>query len=236
MALRQGSAAAASAMSAPPAHRALLGLSPQHHAAREARSRLQGRAPACCVQLAATRAKAAQRYAFRAQLDPTALKAPWRRHRVPEARTAMLQALAAEMGALLAPPAPSALLEQLRQQVAAGAPTPRRSGASYATPARRENTRALRARRRATSATWASCAQRARWCKFRHRVTPARTSTRLWSCAWAAQLAACARVAPCRRGRATAVATARPMCHSRPNALLAPTRTWRDRLHARRVC
>ena len=236
MALRQDSAAAASAMSAPPAHRALLGLSPQHHAAREVRNRLQGRAPACRVQLAATRAKAAQRYAFSAQLDPTALKAPWRRHRVPEARTAMLQALAAEISALLAPPAPSALLEQLRQLVAAGAPTPRRSGASSATPARRENTRVLRARRRATSATWASCAQRARWCKFRHLVTPARTSTRLWSCAWAARLAACARVARCRRGRATVAATARPMCQSRLNALLAPTRTWRDKLHARRVC
>ena len=115
MAVRQGSTAAASATSALPAHRALLGLSPRYHAAREARSRLQGRAPACHVQLAATRAKAAQRYAFSAQLDPTALKAPWRRHRVPEARTAMLQALAAEMGALLALLAPSALLEQLRQ-------------------------------------------------------------------------------------------------------------------------
>ena len=236
MAVPQGSAAAASATSAPPAHRALLGLSPRHHAAREARSRLQGRAPACRVQLAATRAKAAQWYAFSAQLDPTALKAPWRRHRVPEARTAMLQALAAETDALLALLAPSALLEQLRQRAAAGAPTPRRSGASSATPARRENTRVLRARRRATSATWASCAQRARWCKFRHRVTPARTSTRLWSCAWAAQLAACARVARCRRGRATVAATARPMCQSRLNALLAPTRTWRDKLHARRVC
>ena len=111
MAVRQDSAAAASAMSAPPAHCALLGLSPRHHAAREARSRLQGRAPVCRVQLAATRAEAAQRYAFSAQLDPTALKGPWRRHLVPEARTARLQALAAEMGALLVPPAPSALLE-----------------------------------------------------------------------------------------------------------------------------
>ena len=27
-----------------------------------------------------------------------------------------------------------------------------------------------------------------------------------------------------------------PMCQSRLNALLAPTRTWRDKLHARRVC
>ena len=236
MAVPQGSAAAASVTSAPPAHRALLGLSPRHHAAREARSRLQGRAPVCRVQLAATRAKAAQWYAFSAQLDPTAPKAPWRRHPVPEAPTAMLQALAAEMGALLALLAPSALLEQLRQRVAAGAPTPRRSGASSATPARKENTRALRARRRATTAMRASCAQRARWCKFRHRVTPARTSTRLWSCAWAARLAACARVARCRRGHATVAATVRPMCQSRLNALLAPTRTWRDRLHARRVC
>ena len=72
MAVRQDSVAAASAMSAPPAHCALLGLSPRHHAAREARSRLQGRAPACHVQPAATRAKAAQRNAFSAQLDPTA--------------------------------------------------------------------------------------------------------------------------------------------------------------------
>ena len=162
MALPQGSAAAASAMSAPPAHRALLGLSPRHHAAQEARSRLQGRARACRVQLAATRAKAAQWYAFSAQLDPTALKAPWRRHRVPEARTAMLQALAAEISALLAPPAPSALLEQLRQLVAAGAPTPRRSGASSATPARREHTRALRARQHAKHVATASCARQAR--------------------------------------------------------------------------
>ena len=115
MAVCQGSTAAASATSALPAHRALLGLSPRYHAAREARSRLQGRAPACHVQLAATRAKAAQWYAFSAQLDPTAPKAPWRRHPVPEAPTAMLQALAAELGALLALLAPSALLEQLRQ-------------------------------------------------------------------------------------------------------------------------
>ena len=102
------------------------------------------------------------RRAKRVPLASTALRAQAQRCRVRAARSAAKRGRRAVRTAPLALPAPFALLAPPHQSTVARAPTPRQSGASSATPARREHTRALRARQHAKHVATASCARQAR--------------------------------------------------------------------------
>ena len=136
-----------------------------------------------------------------------------------------------------APLAPFASRAPPRPPAAARAPTPTRRKASCAPRARKASTRTTRARRRALSATTALRAQWARWCRSRRLAMRAHTSTRLSSCALAAQPEACARAALHSRGRAIVAPFAWPTCRSQStDPRRAPIRIRRARLHAFRVC